>query len=137
MGMTNYLANEILDHILRGEAFTAPTELYVGLWKTTATVDATSTGSTTGEMDETGYSRFNITPGTGEFDAGSGGATDNTNAITFGPVTENADEVDTVAILDASSAGNMLFFGSLDTARTLQNGDSASFAAGDLDWTVG
>jgi hypothetical protein len=38
--------------------------------------------------------------------------------------------------MDASTAGNTLVWGDLTTAKTIGSGDTASFAASDLDVTL-
>lgn len=65
------------------------------------------------------------------------GLTDNAAALTFPAPTGNWGQVTHFAILDATSAGNFLVYGSLTTPKTVNSGDPApSFAIGALSVTV-
>jgi len=61
------------------------------------------------------------------------GGTDNSGTITFPTATANWGTVVSAAIRDASTAGNLLFYGALSAARTVLSGDIAKFNIGDLD----
>jgi hypothetical protein len=86
------------------------------------------------EVSQGGYSRKQ-TAGT-DWEAASSGATQNTNAIAFGTATESWGTVDYFAVYDAASAGNMLGYGALTQSKAIGSGDTASFAAGDLDFDL-
>jgi hypothetical protein len=60
----------------------------------------------------------------------------NTGNVTFGPA--SADWVTAVAwsIADASSAGNILYYGPLSTAQTVLNGNSLTFGIGNVSVTM-
>lgn len=124
--MTTYLSNELLDHILGTGAYTPPATVYVALF-TAAPSDAGGGTEVTGGD----YAREAVT-----FGAAASGAVANTGAVTFGPATANWGIVTHMALFDAASAGNMLFWGALDASRTVNSGDSAEFAIGDLDVTL-
>lgn len=119
---TNFLATELYDHVLRNAAYTSPTTVYLGLY-TTAT---TAAGGGT-ECTGTGYAREAITMG-----APTNGDGSNSAEIDFG--TGNADwgTITHWAILDAISAGNMLYFGAL-TASKVISADPVKVPIGDLD----
>lgn len=84
----------------------------------------------------TGYSRFQIANGTGEWSAPSGTPTaiDNTNAVTFGPALSLWGTVTHVALIDSDTGGsdNMLYSGALTTPKTIDVDDSARFAVAAL-----
>lgn len=133
--MSDYLENKIVDHIFRARAFTAPATLYVALF-TTAEPDA---GGGT-EVSGGAYARVAVTPSDTAFNAtqggtpaaassGTGGATANAAAITFPAPTANWGQVTDIAIMDASSGGNVLFRNTLTTAKTVNNGDPAPVIA--------
>ena len=62
--------------------------------------------------------------------------TSNNNVITFAAPTANWGTIAGFGIFDAASGGNMLYFGSLTTSKTVNNGDAApAFAAGALTVT--
>jgi hypothetical protein len=65
--------------------------------------------------------------------SGTGGTTSNNGAITFPAPTANWGSVTHMAVYDASSAGNLLWYSALTTAKTVNNGDPApSFPAASL-----
>jgi hypothetical protein len=130
---TDYLENELVKHIFRTGSFTKPTNLYVALY-TAAPSD--SGGGT--EVTATGYSRQAVNPADANWAATSGtnGQTSNVSAINFGTWTTGPTTVTHVAILDASSGGNMLFHGALTASKTVNSGDSFSIPAGSLTVTL-
>lgn len=126
--LSDYLENALLSHILRNTAYTSPgTSVYVSLWTTNPTDAGNGTEATGGS-----YARVQVT----SWDAPSGGATANTGAITFPTATADWGDITHVGIHDASTAGNLLFHGALDSPKTVDNGDVFQFAAGALDVTL-
>jgi hypothetical protein len=126
MSATNYLENEVLDHIL-GEGtrdYTSPT-LYIGLF--TAVADG-ETGSVT-EVSGGSYARAAV-----DFNAASGGSATNNGDVTFTTATADWGTVTHVGIYDASTAGNLLIYATLDTSKTVSNGDT--FVIQDTNLTV-
>ena len=124
--MSTYLSNELLDHMLGNGGYTRPTNIYVALY---SAAPSDAGGGT--ELSGNGYARVNASA---KFEtAASGGIISNDGAITFGPATAAWSAATHFGILDASPAGNLLFWGALDTARTVGLGDSAEFAIGALD----
>jgi len=137
--MTNYLEDALINFILRDnpDTFAKPgANIYVGLIKfyDTPVVEA---GTLTQEASGGGYARVQVTGvgGTNWDDPSGGGATQNSNDITFPTATGDWDNISGVIIADAASAGNVLLHGSLTTARDVKNGDVFKFNAGDLDIT--
>jgi hypothetical protein len=62
--------------------------------------------------------------------SGSSGTTSNNAAITFPAPTANWGVVSHFGVYDATSGGNLLFWGALTVSKTINNGDaSPSFAA--------
>lgn len=120
---TDYLEDALLDHVLRNTAYTSPTTVYVGLF----TADPTDTGSQANEVTGGSYARQAVT-----FGAPSGGTVANTGIITFPTATASWGTVTHAAILDAVSAGNMLYKGALASSKTVDNGDTVSYAIGAL-----
>lgn len=124
---SDFLELELLDHVLGAAAYTAPGTLYIALY----TVAPTDAGGGT-QVSGGNYSRVAVTNNATNWPAASGGSKSNGTAITF--PTANADWGTVVAfgIFDAASNGNLLYWGTLGTNKTIQNGDTASFAAGTL-----
>jgi hypothetical protein len=140
---SDYLENQIVDHIFRTATFTKPAALYVALF----TAAPTDSGGGT-EVTGGSYARVNLAPlntnwtatqgGTTGASSGTGGQTSNTTAITFAAPTANWGTVTHYAIFDASVGGNMLIWDALTASRNILNGDPApSFAIGALVITVG
>ena len=71
--MSDYLENEILDHILGTGAYTMPTTVYVGL--ATASFNDDNSGT---ELSGNGYARQSAA-----FNAAASGTADNSAAIEF------------------------------------------------------
>jgi len=145
---SNYLSKALLDHVLGGPAsptgptapYGAPSYLFVGLW--TSTLTDASTGSSSGEVSGGSYARYGSGSGGTAYPNNSttwpaaGGSTvgtkSNGTSITFPTATANWGTITYFAILDASTSGNILFYGDLTTPKTISTGDTASFAVGSL-----
>lgn len=128
--MTDYLEGEVIKHIFRTGSFTKPSVLAIGLL--TAAPGEASAGT---EVSGGSYARVAVNPLDANWAAISGGngTTSNVGAVTFPTPTANWGSITHVAIYDAASAGNMLFYAALTNAKTVNNGDPApSFAAAAL-----
>ena len=123
---SDYWENEILDHIFGKGSYTPPT-IYVAL----STADPTDDGSGLSEPSGNGYARKQTSAG--DWNAASGGALDNSNEIAFNEATGSWGTITHFALLDAASGGNMLAHGALSQSKSIGSGDTAKFAAGDLD----
>tara|TARA_R100001463_G_scaffold94567_1_gene149104 strand:- start:424 stop:816 length:393 start_codon:yes stop_codon:yes gene_type:complete len=127
-GFSDYLEDKVLDHVFGGNAYTAPSTLYVALY----TVAPTDTGGGT-EVSGGGYVRktatFNVS-GTNPTTAS------NTAAIEYPTATANYGTVVAVGIFDASSSGNLLAYANLTTSKVVSTGDVFRFNTGDLDITL-
>lgn len=123
--ISDYLAGKLLDHIFRATAYTAPTDRYLAL----ATVDITDsmTGSTITEPSGNGYERK--TSGAWTVSANSAS---NAAAEEFATPSGSWGEITAVGVLDASTAGNLLFYDAAPTGQgqTPTTGDTVSFAIG-------
>ena len=129
---SDYLENELLDHVFKTGAYTPATNIYVALL--TSTPDDADTGSTLpGEITGTG-ALVRIQCNT--WDAAAAGATENTQTVTFAQATGDAGTVTHFALTDATTNGNCLGWGLLNPSRVISSGDTASFATGDLDITL-
>jgi hypothetical protein len=136
---TDYWENKIVDHMLRGQTFTPPATLYIGL----DTGACTEAGGGT-EVTGGSYARVAVaaslaawagTQSAGSTTASSGtsGTTSNNAAVTFPTPTANWGQVFSFRIWDAASSGNALLCQTLTLPKTINNGDAApSFAAGAL-----
>ena len=131
--MTDYLEGQIRAHIFRTASFTKPTVLAVALY--TAAPGEAGGGT---EVSGGAYARVQRDPLDANWAAASltDGLTDNAAALTFPAPTANWGVITHCAILDATTAGNMLLYGALTAAKTVNNGDPApNFPIGALDVT--
>jgi hypothetical protein len=125
MAFTDYLENKLLAHTFSNTAYTSPSTVYVALY-TVAPTDSTTGTEVTGG----GYVRQSASFTT------TASATTNASAIEYPTATAGYGTVVAVAVLDASSGGNMLAFASLDASKTIATGDVFRIPAGDLDITL-
>jgi len=137
--MSNYLENKLIDFLFRSGSYTPPATLYVALC--TATPTEVDTGSSISEVSGGNYSRKSIAAGastwystqqdTTSTSSGSNGTTSNVSTITWSGVTWSAT-VTAVAVCDASTGGNMLFYGALSSSKAISSGDTLNFFTGEL-----
>lgn len=127
---SDFLENELLDHVLGGGDYSRPATVYVALY----TVAPTDAGGGT-EVSGGSYARVAVTNNDTNWPAASNGAKANGTEITFPTATADWGTVVAFAILDAASDGNFLYWGDLTQEKTINDGDTAKFAVGDLDVT--
>lgn len=132
---SDYLENKVLDEVFGGTAFAAPATIYVGLF-TVAPTDAGG-GTEVGTGTWTNYARVAVTNNTTNFPNASGGAKSNGTAISYGAATTSGPvTVVAMGLFDALTSGNLLAWADLTTNKTVNNGDTPSFAIGELDITL-
>lgn len=131
MSKSNYLENEILDHILGGGDYTRPATVYIGL----STADPGEAGATLAEPSGNNYSRVSVTNNSTNFPAASGGVKSNGTDITFPTPSGSWGTVTHVVVFDASSGGNMLFWGALTVSKAINTDDDVVFPATTLTFT--
>jgi len=139
MAMSNYLEEQLINHLFRTNTFPKPTTLGIALL-TVAAVD-TDTGALAGKevANSFGYARQTLNPLDGNWKNPANptqGETDNVTAVTFGPANGgNWGTVVGVAICDSSvhGGGNLLFYGLLSTSKVVNDGDTFKFNIGDLN----
>lgn len=143
--MSDYAENKLIDHLLRGTAYTAPTSTYISL-ETTAGSD-TACGT---EVSGGSYARVAVASSTTNWagtqsagstaaSSGTGGTTSNNIAITFPTPTANWGTVVGFCVKDSPTlgSGNTLFRASLTASKTINNGDAApSFAIGAMTFQI-
>ena len=128
-GISAYLQKAMLDWSLDAVAATRPTSWSVGL---SLGVPSSISGS---ELPTgSGMTRQTLQMAAAASPAGS---CSNTNAMTFGPILSSAT-ISGLQVWDtvAASGGNMLWYGTLTTARALNAGDWLVFSAGALIITL-
>jgi len=134
-GKSDYLENELLDHIFKTGAYTVPTNIYVALCTSAPTDADDGSDLAAKECDYTSYARTVCNT----WDAAASGATENTGAITFPKDTGgDADVVTHFAIMDnnvGDDTDHMLYWGALSEQKTVSLNDTPEFAAGAIDIT--
>lgn len=136
--MSDYLENKIIDWLFRGQTFTPPTGLYVGL----LTAAPSDTGGGT-EVSGNNYARVNLAPSLANWagtqsatsttaSSGTSGTTSNNAQVSFPTPSASWGTVTHFGIYDATSAGNLLFYGALNIAKTINSGDTVTFPISSL-----
>jgi hypothetical protein len=139
--MSDYLENKLVDHLFRAQTLAAPASLHIGL----LTAAPSDSGGGT-EVSGNNYARVAVTSSLANWagtqaaasttaSSGTGGQTSNNGAITFPTPSGNWGTVSHFGIYDAASAGNLLFWGALTIAKTINQSDTVSFPAASLTIT--
>lgn len=126
---SNYLENKVLDHVLKNTAYTQPANLYLALFTNTSGSAATNleAGTLTDEVSGGSYARKTVA-----FAAASGGSAATNATVTFDAATANWGTVTHVAVMDAATSGNVLFWGAVTTPKTIETGDTFQVSSGNL-----
>jgi hypothetical protein len=128
----DYLENKLLDHVFGGADYVRVATVYIGLSTTTIT-DA---GGNITEPSGSAYARVAVTNNAANWPAAAGGSKANGAAINFPQATGAWGTITDFFIADAAAAGNILAYGALTAAKAIGNGDTASFAIGDIVITL-
>jgi len=126
--LSDHAENLLLNYLMTGTSVTRPTNWYVALY-TGAPSDA---GGGT-ELSGSGYARQTI-----DFDVatGTGGTTDNSADVVFTAAGGDWGTITHIGIHDAATSGNLLWHGAMSTSKTVTDGDSLQFSAGNVDLTI-
>lgn len=131
---SDFLEQKVLNHVFGATAYSAPGTLYFALF-TAAPSD--SGGGT--EVTGGSYARVALTNNTTNFPNATGTSPtskSNGTVITFPTATANWGTVVAFGIFDASSGGNLIAWADLNTSRTINSSDTASFGVGSLTITL-
>lgn len=125
--------NDIVRLLFRGTAWTPPTSLWVGLSTTACSDSSFGTEVATGS-----YARVEVTRTTGSWadTNGTNGLTSNSGAINFVTPTAGWGTVSHWFIASASAAGYVVICDDLADPKTINSGDTVSFAIGAMTITV-
>jgi hypothetical protein len=125
MSLTNTFETITLTWLLTASSATRPTAWYIGLF----TVAPTDAGGGT-EVSGTGYVReavaFTVT----------GDTASNSAAVEWPVAGGSWGTITDLAIFDAVTAGNMIGYATLTSAKTIATGDVFRIPLGDLDVTL-
>lgn len=122
MPKSTYLDNSFINVALRATPFTPPVAIYVALYTVAPGVGGGGT-----EVAGGAYARQTVT-----FTAPSSGTSSNTVDILFPIASADWGTIVAFALLDASSGGNLLYFGNLSTPRSVLTNDQVRFPTGQL-----
>ena len=126
--LSDYAEKLLLAWMMTSGTATRPTAWFVALY-TAAPSDA---GGGT-EVSGAGYVRQSVA-----FDAAAtpGGTTSNTADVSFTAAGGDYGTVTHLCIFDASSSGNLLWHGILTAPKAVEDGDTITFSAGNIDLTM-
>lgn len=126
--LSDYAEKLVLDWMMTTGAATRPTSWYVALYTATPSDSGGGTEVSTG-----GYTRQSVTFGAA---ATPGGTTSNTNTVSWTASGANYGTVTSIGIFDASTTGNLLWWGPLTASKTVNDGDTLQFTAGNIALTL-
>lgn len=126
--LTDYTETALVQHLLMGVPFTAPTDIYLALFTTAPADDGTGGVEVTGGS----YARQIVT-----FELGTAGAGQvlNDALVTFAAMP--ASTVVGAGLFDASTVGNMLAYEDFGAPVVYAAADNATLAVGALTFTLG
>jgi hypothetical protein len=122
--MSDYLQNQVLLATVGNTSYSTPSVVYTALSTAVMTGNASPT-----EPSGNGYSRVSSA-----FTISDSAAT-NTANISFTPSGNDWGQIRSVAVMDTSSGGNVLYYGSI-APRNTEVGVEFAFAAGKLTITI-
>jgi len=125
MPLTTYGQQKLGDHSIGKAAFTMPTGVFLGLFA----ASPGAAGSQASEFTGGSYARQALTAVMSAFD--SSGASTLGSDVLFPTPTADWGILSYVGVLDAVSAGNMIYYEAVGTARQVVNGGRrVTFKAG-------
>lgn len=128
---SDFLENKLLDHTLRNVAYTAPATVYLALFTSNTGLETNNLGSAT-EITGDAYQRTAATFG----NAAVSGSISNSASITFPTALSNWGIVTDVALVDASTGGNVLYYGALTVEKNVTIGDTFTINSNNLTVTL-
>ena len=129
--LSDFSRNTLLDHLLGGSAYTPPSTVYLALCTTEPT--GSNTGSNIAEVVYGGYVRKAITFGAAVLAT----RTISQNAsVAFTKATSGDTTAVGWALCSASTAGNMLAYGALDTNKQIVTNNTPTVGSGEVEITM-
>lgn len=128
---SDYFENIIINKLLRNQAYTPPTTVYLALFTAITGLEA---NSPTAEVSGGSYARQICA-----LDAASGGVSANTSLLTFPMATGDWGTITYFALVDHLSNTNwgtnvnVLMYGALAISAEILTGNTFKVTAGDLD----
>lgn len=140
--LTDFAENKTVDALLRAQAIGTPVTWYVALY-TACPTDSTAGTEVTGGS----YARVAVTAGLTQWagtqaaasttaSSGTGGTTSNNATVSFTTPTAGWGTVTCWGLTDAASIGNVWIYAALTVSKTINNGDSVSFAPAAMTFQI-
>lgn len=114
--ITHLQANKLLDYNFGGTTYTVPSIYYIGL--STTAISADGTGAT--EPSVGAYARVAADNNKTTFSVASNSVLKNNIQIQFAESTGNWGTITHIAIYDAATGGNILYYDELPNSRTVE-----------------
>ena len=122
---SDYLENKVLDHVLGNTTYTQPSQ-YLALFTADTGLESNNPSAEVSTAN-TAYGRQTVS-----FGAASSGSASTDATVTFSAATANWGTITHVAVMDASTSGNVLFYGAVTTSKTIESGDTFQVSSGNL-----
>lgn len=129
-GKGNFWSNAILSLLFGQQSPSAIGTLYFAAY----TVTPSNAGGGT-EVTGGSYARVAVTNNTTNFPTASSQTSHNANLIDFGTASANWGTIVAIGVFDASTSGNLLYWGPLTVNKTINSGDSFKIAANNATFT--
>ena len=129
--LSNYLENEILDHMLGGGDFTRPASVFIALFTAEPSDDGGGTEAAGGD-----YARVEVVNNLTNFPASVNGVKSNGTEISFPSPGASWGTIKAVGVFDALSGGNLLMHSLLPQQVTIASGDTPSWPIGTLSFSI-
>lgn len=128
---SNYLEQKIIEAVLKNTSYAGGANTYVALMTAVADGEASSVTEVSGGS----YARQAVSA-SGGWSAGgqvsAGYEVNNASDIAFPVASADWGTITHFAIYDASTSGNLLYYGALDASKAIATGDQFKFPAGTL-----
>lgn len=132
--LSNAYENKLLDLLFGAVDPSLPASFYVGVW--TTVLDDTSDGDSSGEPATGAYARVAVTRNQTNFPAAVAGAIANGTVVTFPQATASWGTIISMALLDASTSGDIIVYGALPDPEIVNNGDTLTVDIGEMVATI-
>lgn len=123
--LSNYLENKLLEHSTGKASYTSPTHTYLGLFTVAPTDSTPGTEVAGGNYARVQMSWGSATEGTISINAACRFPAASTASVNYGTVVA-------MGILDAATAGNLLWYADLSPSFTINSGDSFTLIEGGI-----
>lgn len=145
-GWTDYAENQLIDFLFRGQASGLPSTWYVALYTACPTDSSAGTEVTNANnysRQSAGANGLTVWAGTQSagstaVSSGTNATTSNNNAITWGTASGSWGTINCWGLVDSGTygGGHLWIYAPVTTPPTITSGATASFAAGQLTFTL-